>query len=155
MYLGGMWKACCLLSALLWAQGAIAQSGGGLGGASDAAQRRFDQRFRAAPDSTYDAGGVEVPPEFPGGTEAMYAYLKENTVYPPDAEKDRLEGRVYVRFIIRPDGRVDNVELARGKHPLLDAEALRVVRGMPAWKPGLMHGKPVTVRMVQPFSFVR
>jgi protein TonB len=59
-----------------------------------------------------------------------------------------------VRFIVRPDGSVDDVELVRGVHPLLDAEAIRVVRGMPRWKPGLMHGKPVPVRMVLPVGFV-
>ena len=97
---------------------------------------------------------VEEMPEFPGGNDAMYAFINENINYPEEAQKDKIQGVVYVKFIVRKDGSIDeNVNVVRGVHPLLDTEAQRVVRSMPDWKPGMQRGKPVSVYFTLPIRF--
>lgn len=124
-----------------------------LGGASDAAQRVFDNRIQQPQDSVMDVGAVEQPPEFPGGHGAMIQYLQRNTHYPHDAVMNNVQGKVFVGFVVRKDGSVDEVKVVRGAAPALDAEALRVVRAMPAWKPGRTGGTPVAVRYTLPIVF--
>jgi TonB family protein len=64
-----------------------------------------------------------------------------------------ISGKVWVQFVVRKDGVVDSVRTVRGVHPLLDAEAERVVRSMPVWKPGTMMGRPIAVRFNVPLVF--
>jgi TonB family protein len=92
-------------------------------------------------------------PEFPGGEEAMYKYLMANITLPADAEKDRIQGRVYITFIVDSDGNITNASVARGVHKSLDDEALRVINKMPKWKPALQNGKPVSMNYVIPIEF--
>ena len=73
---------------------------------------------------------------FPGGKKALLNFLNENTKYPEQAVKDSIEGTVIVRFEVASDGSIINPHILQGVHPLLDAEALRVVNLMPKWKPG-------------------
>ena len=94
---------------------------------------------------------VEDMPEFPEGD--VKHYLAEHVRYPEEAKKQGVEGVVFVRFIIKPDGSLTDVEVSRPVHPLLDAEALRVVREMPRWKPGRQDGKPVRVFYSVPVEF--
>jgi TonB family protein len=81
----------------------------------------------------------EVTPEFPGGESALRAFIKNNMVYPVEAIKDSLQGKVYVTFIVTKTGKIENAEIARGIHPVLDKEAIRVVSLMPDWKPGVQY----------------
>ena len=94
---------------------------------------------------------VEDMPEFPEGD--VKHYLAEHVRYPEEAKKQGVEGVVFVRFIIKPDGSLTDVKVLRPVHPLLDAEALRVVREMPRWKPGRQDGKPVRVFYSVPVEF--
>jgi TonB family protein len=96
---------------------------------------------------------VEQKPVFPGGEEAMFRFLKEQVVYPKEARNKGLQGTVYVTFTIDRTGQVRNVELLRGVHPLLDEEALRVVRSMPDWEPGRQRGKAVRTQYTLPIRF--
>lgn len=96
---------------------------------------------------------VEQQAEFPGGIAALYKYLGEHLRYPEDAQKEHIEGRVTVRFVITKTGKVSDVVVIRGKHPSLDAEALRVVKSLPNFKPGMMNGQPVNVYYNLPISF--
>ena len=96
---------------------------------------------------------VEVMPEYPGGMTAMIDFMIQNVKYPKEAEKQKLEGRTLVSFIVEKDGSLSEIEVLKSSHPLLDNEALRVVGEMPKWKPGQQKGKPVRVRFVLPVSF--
>ncbi len=93
------------------------------------------------------------PPEFDGGTEALYKYIAENIKYPEQAKADGIEGRVMVRFVVMDNGDVVNVEVAKGIGGGCDEEAVRVVKAMPKWKPAVSEGKPVNVQYVLPLTF--
>ena len=96
---------------------------------------------------------VEVMPQFPGGQTAMLKYIMENIKYPKQIMEEGIQGRVTVSFIVEKDGRVSNVRLLRSVQPLLDKEAVRVVKSMPKWSPGKQNGKPVRVRFNLPVMF--
>lgn len=96
---------------------------------------------------------VEQMPEFPGGMEALVKYMAENMKYPEDAKKQLVEGRVLVQFIVETDGSVSNTEVLKRVFPSLDAEAVRVISGMPKWIPGKQNGKVVRVKYTIPVSF--
>jgi TonB family protein len=97
---------------------------------------------------------VKTMPEFQGGFDALVKYLVANIKYPEDAKKNGIQGTVFVSFVVEKDGKVSNVSLMKGVDPALDAEALRVVKTMPAWSPGLNDdGKAVNVRFNLPISF--
>ena len=72
---------------------------------------------------------------------------------PEEAVKNGIEGIVYVQFVVDKDGKIVEPKVVQGVCPELDAEALRVVSGMPAWKPGMQRGKPVAVSFVLPVVF--
>lgn len=95
----------------------------------------------------------EVQPSFRGGNKAVMEYLRQNVVYPEQARKDSVEGRVVVSFVIEKDGSITKPAVVRSLHPLLDAEALRVVVAMPKWSPGMTMGKRVAVKYNLPVTF--
>lgn len=101
--------------------------------------------------NVYDA--VEQMPEFPGGMPAMIDFLQTNIKYPKDAIKHEVGGRVLVMFVVEPDGSLSNVRVARKVFPSLDAEAVRVVKTMPKWKPGKEKGREVRVNFTLPVVF--
>ena len=92
-------------------------------------------------------------PHFPGGQQALLEFLRQNVNYPEQAKKDSIEGRVVVGFVIDTDGSITDPKIVRSVHPLLDAEALRVVKLMPKWEPGSENGTPVKVKYNLPISF--
>ena len=96
---------------------------------------------------------VEQMPEFPGGMSAMIDFLQTNLKYPEDAIKQKVGGRVMVMFVVETDGSLSNVRVARKVFPSLDAEAVRVVKAMPKWKPGKEKGRPVRVNFTLPVVF--
>lgn len=96
---------------------------------------------------------VEVMPGFPGGTLKMMEYLRDNLKYPKEAVSDNIQGRVIVQFVVTKTGDITDAKIFRSVHPLLDAEALRVVNSMPKWTPGKQKGKPVNVKFSIPVSF--
>jgi TonB family protein len=94
---------------------------------------------------------VERMPEFLMGD--INGYMQQNLHYPADAVQKKIEGRVTLRFLITNTGDVSDVTVIRGVDPILDEEALRVVRNMPKWKPGMQNGKTVDVYYTLPVSF--
>jgi len=96
---------------------------------------------------------VEQMPQYPGGQMALFEYLMQNVKYPADAEKQKIEGSVIANFVVETDGTITNVGVSRPVFPSLDAEAIRVLQGMPKWTPGRQDGKPVKVRYVVPVRF--
>jgi len=98
---------------------------------------------------------VEDKPMFNGkdAETGFREYVRLNTVYPPVAQENGITGKIYVEFTIGTDGTVTDVRLLRGVDPLLDNEALRVIRASPKWTPGMQRGKPVKVKYQFPVNF--
>ncbi len=98
---------------------------------------------------------VEDMPTFQGkDVNAFREWVAQHIKYPEIAAENGISGRVYVQFVVEPDGRVDNVKVIRGVDPALDAEAVRVVKSSPKWSPGKQRGKPVRVAYTIPIVFV-
>lgn len=95
----------------------------------------------------------EIAPEYPGGTVAMLSYIQQNLKYPEGAKEQEIQGRVIVKFTIETDGTVSDVNVVKSVDPLVDAEVVRIVSDMPAWKPGMHEGKPVRVSYSIPIRF--
>ena len=106
---------------------------------------------RPNPKKVYDV--VEQMPSFPGGMKAMMDYLARNIRYPANAKNDLIEGRVILQFIVDKKGRLSDVKVVRSVEPSLDAEAVRIVKSMPRWNPGMQNGKAVKVRYTLPVTF--
>lgn len=96
---------------------------------------------------------VSEMPEFPGGKKGLSKYLDHNLKYPAEARNEHVQGTVYVGFVVLPDGSVSKPEIVQGIRRDCDEEALRVVRNMPAWKPGRENGETVSVYMTIPVTF--
>ena len=96
---------------------------------------------------------VEEMPEFPGGVAKLGDYLAKNIKYPQMARESGVQGRVFINFVIEPDGHVSNVKVMRGIGAGCDEEAVRVVKSMPKWKPGKQRGKAVRVSYNLPVNF--
>lgn len=96
---------------------------------------------------------VENMPEFPGGDLGLMKYIQKNVKYPPIAKEYNITGKVYVSFIVDKSGLVTNVKIVRGVDKNLDAEALRVVKSLPKYKPGKQRGKAVRVMFTIPINF--
>jgi protein TonB len=96
---------------------------------------------------------VEEMPMFPGGDAELLKYIAEHTNYPEVAKENNIQGRVIVRFCVTSKGGVNQVSVLKGVDPELDAEAVRVVNSLPAFKPGKQGGKPVPVWYMVPITF--
>ncbi|NNC86252.1 MAG: energy transducer TonB [Bacteroidia bacterium] len=96
---------------------------------------------------------VEQNPSFKGGDAALVKYMQSNIVYPAMARENNISGKVYVEFVVNPDGRVTNAKILKGVGGGCDEEALRVVNKMPKWNPGKQRGKPVKVYCTLPVNF--
>jgi protein TonB len=103
----------------------------------------------APPTESVVFGGVEQMPVFPGGQDGLLRFLRANLHYPDTA----LAGKVFVRFTVSRTGQVTGPVVQKGVHPLLDAEALRVISLMPPWTPGTQNGLPVDTQYTVPITF--
>ena len=104
-------------------------------------------------DAEYAFEQLEVKPEFPNGNEGLAKYLSDNIKYPKKALKNSITGKVFVQFVIDKTGKVTNVVAVRGVEKSLDKEAVRVIKSMPKWKPGMKDGQPVKVKYTIPINF--
>lgn len=96
---------------------------------------------------------VQEMPEFPGGNTALLQYVSENLKYPQDAQDNNIQGKVTLKFVVNPDGTVDRIQILRGVDPLLDNEAIRVIKSLPKFKPGKQSGVAVPVWFSLPVIF--
>lgn len=98
---------------------------------------------------------VEKMPEFPGGPMEMMMYIQRNIVYPQMAKENGLGGKCFLKFVIKADGTITDIEVIKGvaKCPDCDKEAIRVVKTMPKWNPGMQNGKAVNVFFNLPINF--
>lgn len=96
----------------------------------------------------------DIPASYPhGGMEGVKKYIAQNLKYPKEAVEKKIEGKVYVQFVISTSGEITNVKVRKGVDPILDDEAVRVVKAMPDWKPGKINGKPVNSTFSLPITF--
>lgn len=98
-------------------------------------------------EGTVSAEAENEQPEFPGGVIAMLKYIKANTKYPATALEAKKSGRCHVKFLVNTNGTISDVTILDGIEncPECDAEAIRVVKSMPKWKPGKIAGKAVAL----------
>lgn len=97
---------------------------------------------------------VEQMPTFPDGTEAMYKYIYDKIKYPAIARENGISGQVIVQFVVSKEGEIQKAKVVRGIGGGCNEEALRVVNGMPRWKPGKHNGRAVPVTFTLPIKFV-
>ena len=130
----------------------IAMNGASVSGEISAGTPVIPETAVAADTVVYQV--CEKAPEFPGGGSAMVKFLAENIKYPADAMEAGKGGKVFVQFVVRRDGSVNDVVIMKSSGtPSLDNEALRVVKSMPKWKPGMQRGEAVNVRFMIPVAF--
>lgn len=96
---------------------------------------------------------VEMEPSFPGGIEMFYKLLLYNIRYPAKAFENKVQGKVFVSFVIEKDGSLTDIKVVRALGSGCDEEALRVMKLSPKWKPGIQNGRPVRVQYTMPISF--
>jgi periplasmic protein TonB len=96
---------------------------------------------------------VDQMPEFPGGTEALYRFINKNVRYPLDMRKQKIEAKVFASFVVDGRGRINNIEVINKVPQAFIDETIRVLKRMPAWKPGRQNGKPVNVKFTLPIDF--
>lgn len=101
----------------------------------------------------HDFVSVEKQPAFPGGMDKFYEYLRDNLKYPAEAKANKIEGKVFMSFIVEVDGKINNIRVDRKLGYGTDEEAVRVVEESPNWTPGILNGKPVRVKYNIPISF--
>ena len=96
---------------------------------------------------------VDQMPEFPSGDKGLYEFIADNIKYPAEAKEEGIKGRVFVNFIVEPDGSVSDIRVLRGIGGGCDEEAVRVVESMPKFKPGMQDGEAVRVSYTIPVFF--
>ena len=96
---------------------------------------------------------AEKMPSFPGGQDALFDFIEKNIKYPKGAEDYGIQGRVILTFIVKKDGSLSDVRVAKSVDPALDKEAVRLVKSMPKWSPGKEKGQFVNVKFTVPVTF--
>ena len=105
-------------------------------------------------ETIYDPIKITEPVDFLGGTQGLMKFIAQNTIYPPSAQEYEIEGTVYVRFAVMKTGAIGNVILLKSSgDPILDNEALRVVKLIPQCTPGKINGNPVSSWFIVPVKF--
>lgn len=96
---------------------------------------------------------VEQMPEYPGGQQAMFAFISKELKYPEEAIDNGIEGTVVISFVVERDGSIGEAKVLRGLGGGCSEEALRVVKSMPTWRPGVQGGKVVRTSFNLPIRF--
>ena len=96
---------------------------------------------------------VQHSPKFAAGTKAFWKFLETNVKYPAADRENNIQGKVFVKFIVEPDGKLTDVTAVRGPSETLKTEAVRVMKMSPKWKPGIQGGKKVRTEYVVPINF--
>lgn len=96
---------------------------------------------------------VEEQPEFPGGMSAMFGFMAKNIKYPEAAAKANVQGKVFLSFVVTEKGETEDIVILKGVGYGCDAEAIRVLKLFPKWKPGKQNGAPVNTKYTLPINF--
>jgi periplasmic protein TonB len=102
-------------------------------------------------------GPVDVMPEFPGGIIEMYAFIKKNLAKPEFVKTGKVNGKAFLKFVVRPDGSLTDIDFLKGVKDCAecDSAAVKLIKTMPKWKPGMQNGKPVSVMYNLPINFCK
>lgn len=112
----------------------------------------IEQKEKEDPDKIYET--VEEMPNWKdGGTAGLYKYISDNLQYPKIAQKEKVQGKVFVRLTIEKDGSVSAIQVIRSLSPETDKEVVRVIQSMPKWNPGKIKGEAVRTYFVLPITF--
>jgi periplasmic protein TonB len=95
---------------------------------------------------------IEQMPQ-PGIGETLDSFFRKHMRYPEDAKQNKIQGNVVLMYLIKPDGKIDSLKVLKGLSPQLDAEAIRLIKLLPSWKPGTTNGKEVDVWMATKIPF--
>lgn len=101
----------------------------------------------------FDFVAIETQPTFPGGMSNFYRYLKQEVKYPEEAKQNKVQGKVFLSFVVEKDGALTDIRVERKLGSGTDEEAVRVIKASPKWVPGTQGGKPVRVKYNIPISF--
>ena len=101
----------------------------------------------------YDLGSVEEAPQFPGGQNAFGKFLASNIRYPVEARENKVQGKVYISFVVEKSGNLTDLKILKGIGGGCDEEALRVLKNSPVWEPGIVEGKAVRTAYTFPVTF--
>lgn len=104
-------------------------------------------------DANYVYKVCDRMPSFPGGFDKLMDFMKKTMRYPEDVRKENIQGRVILTFIVEKDGHLTDIKVAKSISPLLNEEAIRIVKSMPKWNPGMQDGMKVRVKYTLPISF--
>lgn len=96
---------------------------------------------------------LSIQPEPPNGMQNFYKYIGKTMKYPKNARRMGIQGKVFVQFIVAENGRLIEAKVLKGISPECDAEAVKAIKNAAKWKPGLLRGRPVKVRMILPITF--
>ncbi|WP_443937471.1 TonB family protein [Pedobacter sp. MW01-1-1] len=107
----------------------------------DAEVKKLDEDLQV-----HDFTSLDKAPEYPGGVANLYKFLGSNIKYPELAQRNKVQGKVFLSFLVEKDGRLDDIKVIKGLGSGLDEEALRVLKESPKWNPGSVNGQPVRVR---------
>lgn len=114
----------------------------------------YDEAGNVTQDSPEDFAPYKTMPSYPGGQKELMYFLSKSVQYPVECQKSGIQGRVICQFTVAKNGKIEGVKVVRsGGHPLLDKEAVRVLRSMPKWLPGKKRGEPVRVKYTVPVNF--
>jgi len=102
-------------------------------------------------DSIYSI--AEVPAEYPGGKRQLYSFIDSVLIYPKDALKDSIQGKVYIKFVVDRNGKAIMPKIVKSLSPTTDAEALRIISKMPKWTPAKQGGQNVPMYYMLPIPF--
>jgi TonB family protein len=103
--------------------------------------------------NTYTYTERMVQPQYPGGLNAFGRFLKNNIRYPANARINKMQGTVYLGFVVQADGSLTDFKVLKSPDQELSIEAIRVLENTPTWIPGKMYGKPVRVAYTVPITF--
>lgn len=96
---------------------------------------------------------VETMPVFPGGDQGVLDFVVKHMEYPAEAKNKNITGKVFVSYVVNKKGKVTDVKVVRGAHPLLDKAAVECIKKLKGYKPGTQKGKPVSVQFTIPINF--
>ncbi|SHG03047.1 energy transducer TonB [Dysgonomonas macrotermitis] len=105
------------------------------------------------PEINIEVDTIGVMPQFPGGDQELMKFISNNLKYPVIAQENGIQGRVTLRFVVKKDGSIADIQIIRGLDPSCDKEAMRVVKAMPRWIPGKQNGQTADISYVLPVNF--
>jgi len=117
----------------------------------DFVHEAIPEKIKVSPEEVYLV--ADIMPEFPGGKTALKNFIAKNVKYPAVAEEKGIQGRVSLSFVVNTDGSIADIEIVGHLYPSLDEEAVRLVRSMPKWKPGMIQNQIARVKYRLPVDF--